>query len=92
MLTVAISLSYLDVLIIYLFFWKGLRQTSITRKIPATKRSMERFLFCVKALLHTTPSRLTFWMGMFCIDSFLVRTSVYRVTIKSYSKLDHHFE
>ncbi|XP_050384590.1 uncharacterized protein LOC126801166 [Argentina anserina] len=42
---------------------KGLRQTTITRKIPATKRSMERFLFCVKALLHTTPSGLTFWMG-----------------------------
>ncbi|KAM5580264.1 hypothetical protein ABKV19_009822 [Rosa sericea] len=42
---------------------KGLRQTSITRKIPATKRSMERFLFCVKALLHTAPSGLTFWMG-----------------------------
>nr|XP_011467650.1 PREDICTED: Fanconi anemia group D2 protein [Fragaria vesca subsp. vesca] len=42
---------------------KGLRQTSITRKIPATKRSMEHYLFCVKALLHTAPSGLTFWMG-----------------------------
>ncbi|VVA26373.1 PREDICTED: Fanconi [Prunus dulcis] len=42
---------------------KGLRQTSITRKIPATKRSMERFLFCVKALLHTTSNGSSFWMG-----------------------------
>ncbi|TXG57764.1 hypothetical protein EZV62_015593 [Acer yangbiense] len=42
---------------------KGLKQTVITSKIPATKRSMERFLFCVKALLHTTSSGCTFWMG-----------------------------
>lgn len=42
---------------------KGLRRTAITRKIPATKRSMERFLFRVKALLHTTSSGCTFWMG-----------------------------
>ncbi|CAK7340364.1 unnamed protein product [Dovyalis caffra] len=42
---------------------KGLKQTAITCKIPATKRSMERFLFCVKALLHSTSSGCTFWMG-----------------------------
>ncbi|KAL5581637.1 hypothetical protein UlMin_014079 [Ulmus minor] len=42
---------------------KGLKQTAITSKIPATKRSMERFLFHVKALLHTTSSGCTFWMG-----------------------------
>ncbi|KAL5739450.1 hypothetical protein ACOSQ2_028630 [Xanthoceras sorbifolium] len=42
---------------------KGLKQTVITSKIPATKRSMERFLFRVKALLHTTSSGCTFWMG-----------------------------
>lgn len=42
---------------------KGLKQTSITSKIPATKRSMERFLFQVKALLHTASSGCTFWMG-----------------------------
>ncbi|XP_048434271.1 LOW QUALITY PROTEIN: Fanconi anemia group D2 protein homolog [Pyrus x bretschneideri] len=42
---------------------KGLRQTSITRKIPATKRSMERLLFSVKALLHTSSNGCTFWMG-----------------------------
>lgn len=45
-------------------FQKGLKQTVITSKIPATKRSMERFLFCVKALLHTTSSGCSFWMGM----------------------------
>ncbi|KAJ9686029.1 hypothetical protein PVL29_015082 [Vitis rotundifolia] len=42
---------------------KGLKQTVITSKIPSTKRSMERFLFRVKALLHTSPSECTFWMG-----------------------------
>ncbi|PON88034.1 Fanconi anaemia protein FANCD [Trema orientale] len=42
---------------------KGLKQTVITSKIPATKRSMERYLFHVKALLHTTSSGCTFWMG-----------------------------
>ncbi|XP_071936752.1 uncharacterized protein [Coffea arabica] len=39
------------------------KQTAITSKIPATKRSMERFLFHVKALLHGTSSECTFWMG-----------------------------
>ncbi|KAJ0728209.1 putative fanconi anemia protein FANCD2 [Helianthus annuus] len=43
---------------------KGLKQTSITSRIPATKRSLERFLFRVKALLHTSSSGCTFSMGM----------------------------
>nr|XP_018680592.1 PREDICTED: Fanconi anemia group D2 protein homolog isoform X2 [Musa acuminata subsp. malaccensis] len=42
---------------------KGLKRTMVTSKVPATKRSMERFLFHVKALLHSTPSDCTFWMG-----------------------------
>ncbi|THU74124.1 hypothetical protein C4D60_Mb04t30040 [Musa balbisiana] len=42
---------------------KGLKRTMVTSKVPATKRSMERFLFHVKALLHSTPSDSTFWMG-----------------------------
>ncbi|KAL5977478.1 hypothetical protein ACLOJK_021825 [Asimina triloba] len=42
---------------------KGLKRTMITSKIPATKRSMERFLFHVKALLHNTSNGETFWMG-----------------------------
>ncbi|XVF81614.1 hypothetical protein PTKIN_Ptkin15bG0169300 [Pterospermum kingtungense] len=42
---------------------KGLKQTAITGKVPATKRSLERFLFRVKALLHATSSGCTFWMG-----------------------------
>ncbi|KAJ4823344.1 hypothetical protein Tsubulata_040599 [Turnera subulata] len=42
---------------------KGLKQTAITSKIPAAKRSMERYLFRVKALLHATSSGCTFWMG-----------------------------
>ncbi|KAE8685890.1 putative UDP-glucosyl transferase 71C4 [Hibiscus syriacus] len=42
---------------------KGLKQTAITGKIPATKRSLERFLFRVKALLHSTSNGCTFWMG-----------------------------
>ncbi|XP_020271139.1 Fanconi anemia group D2 protein homolog, partial [Asparagus officinalis] len=42
---------------------KGLKRTMVTSKIPATKRSMERFLFHVKALLHSTSNGCTFWMG-----------------------------
>ncbi|XXG66038.1 hypothetical protein AAC387_Pa05g3593 [Persea americana] len=42
---------------------KGSKRTMITSKIPATKRSMERFLFHVKALLHNTSNGGTFWMG-----------------------------
>ncbi|KAI3921745.1 hypothetical protein MKX01_005434 [Papaver californicum] len=42
---------------------KGSRRIMITTKIPAAKRSMERFLFRVKALFHNTSSGCTFWMG-----------------------------
>ncbi|CAN4108571.1 unnamed protein product [Withania somnifera] len=42
---------------------KGMKQTTITSKIPITKRSMERFLFRVKELLHSTSTGCTFWMG-----------------------------
>ncbi|PWA40771.1 hypothetical protein CTI12_AA542930 [Artemisia annua] len=42
---------------------KGLKQTGITCKIPATKRSLERLLFRVKALLHSSSSGLTFEVG-----------------------------
>ncbi|VVB01104.1 unnamed protein product [Arabis nemorensis] len=42
---------------------KGMKQTAITSKVPATKRSLERFLFHVKALLHTTSRGSNFWMG-----------------------------
>ncbi|XP_065854145.1 uncharacterized protein [Euphorbia lathyris] len=42
---------------------KGSKQIVITSKIPSTKRSIERFLFHVKALLHTKASASTFWMG-----------------------------
>ncbi|KAH7661696.1 fanconi anemia group D2 protein [Dioscorea alata] len=42
---------------------KGSKRTMITSKIPATKRSMERFVFQVKALLHNTSNGSTFWMG-----------------------------
>ncbi|XP_010532525.1 PREDICTED: Fanconi anemia group D2 protein homolog isoform X2 [Tarenaya hassleriana] len=42
---------------------KGLKRTAITSKIPATKRSLERFLFHVKALIHTTSLGSAFWMG-----------------------------
>ncbi|KAF9592010.1 hypothetical protein IFM89_011593 [Coptis chinensis] len=41
----------------------GSKRTMITTKIPAAKRSMERFLFRVKALLHNTSNGCTFWMG-----------------------------
>ncbi|XP_050224331.1 uncharacterized protein LOC126674021 isoform X2 [Mercurialis annua] len=39
------------------------KQITITSKIPSTKRAVERFLFHVKALLHTAPNAPTFWMG-----------------------------
>ncbi|KAK9073621.1 hypothetical protein SSX86_007945 [Deinandra increscens subsp. villosa] len=42
---------------------KGLKQTSITSKIPATKRSLERFVFRVKALLHSSSSGCTLSIG-----------------------------
>ncbi|XP_031402622.1 Fanconi anemia group D2 protein homolog isoform X2 [Punica granatum] len=42
---------------------KGLKQMAITSKVPATKRSLERFVFRVKALLLASASGCTFWMG-----------------------------
>ncbi|PKA50881.1 hypothetical protein AXF42_Ash007536 [Apostasia shenzhenica] len=43
---------------------KGSKQTMVTSKIPATKRSMERFLFHVKSLIHNNTSNgCVFWMG-----------------------------
>ncbi|KAM3290354.1 hypothetical protein P3S67_018643 [Capsicum chacoense] len=42
---------------------KGMKQTTITCKIPIAKRSMERLLFRVKELLHSTSTGYTFWMG-----------------------------
>ncbi|XP_020679225.2 uncharacterized protein LOC110097284 isoform X2 [Dendrobium catenatum] len=43
---------------------KGSKRTMVTSKVPATKRSMEKFLFHVKALLHNNSSSgCTFWMG-----------------------------
>ncbi|KAK4802232.1 hypothetical protein SAY86_000435 [Trapa natans] len=41
---------------------KGMKQMAITSKIPTTKRSLERFLFQVKALVASS-SGCTFWMG-----------------------------
>ena len=32
-------------------------------KVPAVKRSMEKFIFCVKALLHGASNGSAFWMG-----------------------------
>ncbi|KAF9592536.1 hypothetical protein IFM89_015230 [Coptis chinensis] len=45
---------------------KGSKRTMITTKIPAAKRSMERFLFRVKALLHDTSMDAHF--GLITID------------------------
>ncbi|XP_020599802.1 Fanconi anemia group D2 protein homolog isoform X2 [Phalaenopsis equestris] len=43
---------------------KGSKRTMVTSKVPATKRSLEKFLFHVKALLHNNSSSgCTFWMG-----------------------------
>ncbi|KAF3787448.1 hypothetical protein EJ110_NYTH14992 [Nymphaea thermarum] len=39
------------------------RRIMITSKIPYTKRMMERFLFNVKALFHSTSNGCSFWMG-----------------------------
>eukprot|EP01018_Ginkgo_biloba_P031026 Gb_40796 [translate_table: standard] len=44
-------------------FMQGFKRTVVTSKIPAVKRSMERYLFCVKALLHSTSHGNSFWMG-----------------------------
>ncbi|MCD7455076.1 hypothetical protein HAX54_026979 [Datura stramonium] len=42
---------------------KGMKQTTITSKIPITKRSMERFLFRVKELLPSNSNGCTSCMG-----------------------------
>ncbi|KAM3385974.1 hypothetical protein ACQJBY_009560 [Aegilops geniculata] len=42
---------------------KGYKRTMITSKIPATKRSMERFLFQVKALLEHCSNVERCWIG-----------------------------
>lgn len=52
-----------------------MKQTAITSKIPATKRSLERFLFHVKALLHTTSRGSNFWMGTTEIFYFFFESS-----------------
>ena len=56
-----------------------MKQIVITSKIPSTKRAIERFLFHVKALLHTTTSARTFWMGMliFHFSIFLIFHEAY---------------
>lgn len=41
----------------------------VTCKVPQVKRSMERYVFCVKALLHGTSHGSSFWMGIY---SFLI--------------------
>lgn len=51
----------------YHYFAKGSKRTMVTRNVPATKRSLERFVFHVKALLHNTSSGCSFWMGRFII-------------------------
>ena len=43
---------------------KGMKKTPITSKIPAVKRSLERYVFCVKALLHSVSQGNSFWMGI----------------------------
>ncbi|PWZ14854.1 Acylpyruvase FAHD1, mitochondrial [Zea mays] len=42
---------------------KGNKRTMITSKVPPAKRSMERFLFQVKALLHSCSAEKEFQMG-----------------------------
>ncbi|KAJ1287788.1 hypothetical protein BS78_02G037500 [Paspalum vaginatum] len=42
---------------------KGNKRTMITSKVPPVKRSMERLLFQVKALLHNCSTEDKFWMG-----------------------------
>ncbi|KAJ4811357.1 fanconi anemia group D2 protein [Rhynchospora pubera] len=43
---------------------KGSKRTMITTKIPATKKTLERLLFEVKALLHNNTTGRTFELGM----------------------------
>ncbi|BFI25358.1 fanconi anemia group D2 protein [Marchantia polymorpha subsp. ruderalis] len=42
---------------------KGQKRMPVTCRVPLVKRSMERYLFCVKALLHGTSHGDSFWMG-----------------------------
>ncbi|CAA7406874.1 unnamed protein product [Spirodela intermedia] len=42
---------------------RGAKRTMVTCRVPAAKRSMERFLFRVKAMLHNTSNGCSFWMG-----------------------------
>ncbi|KAL3701169.1 hypothetical protein R1sor_019191 [Riccia sorocarpa] len=42
---------------------KGQKRMPVTCKVPLVKRSMERFVFCIKALLHGTSHGDSFWMG-----------------------------
>nr|BAD31595.1 putative fanconi anemia, complementation group D2 [Oryza sativa Japonica Group] len=50
----------------------GHKRTMITSKIPVAKRSLERFVFQVKALLHNCSTEETFWMGTYilCTPNF----------------------
>ncbi|KAH7286612.1 hypothetical protein KP509_32G015100 [Ceratopteris richardii] len=42
---------------------KGSKKMPVTSKVPAVKRSLERYVFCIKALLHSTSQGNSFWMG-----------------------------
>ncbi|KAL2650478.1 hypothetical protein R1flu_018606 [Riccia fluitans] len=42
---------------------KGQKRMPVTCKVPLVKRSMERYVFCIKALLHGTSHGDSFWMG-----------------------------
>ncbi|TVU41411.1 hypothetical protein EJB05_14926, partial [Eragrostis curvula] len=42
---------------------KSYKRTMVTSKVPATKRSLERFLFQVKALLNKCSAEDLFWLG-----------------------------
>ena len=42
---------------------QGQKRMPVACKVPAVKRSMERFVFCVKALLHGASHGNSFWMG-----------------------------
>jgi Fanconi anemia group D2 protein len=44
---------------------KGQKRMPVACKVPAVKRSMEKFVFCVKALLHGASHGNSFWMGKF---------------------------
>lgn len=50
-------------------------------KVPAVKRSMEKFIFCVKALLHGASNGSAFWMGKSFHLVFLV---FYFICLKIY--------